>query len=231
MGENEKMAGGQGQAVTEVTAGAEMPETVRADAADIADAVSFPELALFLAKSYGTMLKDQEHLKAVIDAGIQPYTKEQAIRDLSAIRIDYESERVQTSNISNAPERIAVLLDNGYVEKMNRRLRYEYGQTVKDYDYLSWKIEVAETAMQERMDKKERAIFERLYVRGYTFSQLKKAYKKKLCNRQICEIKKAILTALEDEIALRAGSRKTEPEYLERLRCEAVAEREEYGNG
>ena len=38
----------------------------------------FPELALFLAKSYGQMLKDQERLKAVIDAGVPIYTKEMA---------------------------------------------------------------------------------------------------------------------------------------------------------
>lgn len=66
----------------------------------------FSEMALFLAKSYGQMLKDRERLKAVIDAGVPVYTKEMAIRDLSSISIDYESDRVQTSNISRVPERI-----------------------------------------------------------------------------------------------------------------------------
>ena len=40
----------------------------------------FSEMALFLAKSYGQMLKDRERLKAVIDAGVPVYTKEMAIR-------------------------------------------------------------------------------------------------------------------------------------------------------
>jgi hypothetical protein len=44
--------------------------------------------------------------------------------------------------------------------------------------------------MRERMDQRERALFIRIYVRGYTFSQLKKAHKKRLCNRQICEAKR-----------------------------------------
>ena len=54
------------------------------------------------------------------------------------------------------------------------------------------------------MDQGERAIFIRIYVRGYTFSQLKKAHKKRLCNRQICEAKEAALKALADEITVRS---------------------------
>ena len=97
----------------------------------------FSELALFLAKFYGQMLKNRERLKAVIDAGVPIYTKEMALRDLASISIDYESERVQTSNISNVPLRITELLDNGYVEKMNRKLRREMDESVKEYEYLS----------------------------------------------------------------------------------------------
>lgn len=138
----------------------------------------FPELALFLAQSYGQMLKDRAYLKSVIDAGVKPYTKEMAIEDLTAVSIDYESDRVQTSNISNVPQRVIELLDAGYVEKMNRRLRRDMEETVKDYAYLCWKIEVVETAMRERMDKKERAIFERIFVRGKSYREICKAYKK-----------------------------------------------------
>lgn len=167
-------------------------------------APDFLVLALFLAKSYGQMLKDRERLKAVIDAGVPIYTKEMALRDLASISIDYESERVQTSNISNIPLRITELLDNGYVEKMNRKLRREMDESVKEYGYLSWKIVLVGTALRERMNKMERAIFIRVYVRGYTFSQLKKAYKKRLCNRQICEAKEAALKALADEITVRS---------------------------
>ena len=174
------------------------------DHAQNVPAPDFLVLALFLAQSYGQMLKDRERLKAVIDAGVPIYTKEMALRDLASISIDYESERVQTSNISNVPLRITELLDNGYVEKVNRKLRREMDESVKEYGYLCWKIEMAETAMRERMDQRERAIFIRIYVRGYTFSQLKKAHKKRLCNRQICEAKEAALKALADEITVRS---------------------------
>ena len=150
------------------------------------------------------MLKDRERLKAMIDAGVPIYTKEMALRDLTSTSIDYESERVQTSNISNIPLRIIELLDNGYVEKMNRKLRREVDESVKEYGYLCWKIALVETAMRERMDQMERAIFIRVYARGYTFSQLKKAYKKRLCNRQICAAKEAALKALADEITVRS---------------------------
>lgn len=153
-------------------------DTAKTATQDIAGIPDFPELALFLAKSYGQMLKDRDYLKSVIDAGVRPYTKEMAIQDLTAVSIDYESDRVQTSNISNVPERVAELLDSGYVEKMNRRLHREMVETVMDYAYICWKIEVVETAMRERMDKKERAIFERLFVRGNSYRQICKAYKK-----------------------------------------------------
>ena len=183
----------------------EIQNHVEQDHAQNVPAPDFLVLALFLAQSYGQMLKDRERLKAVIDAGVPIYTKEMALRDLASISIDYESERVQTSNISNVPLRITELLDNGYVEKVNRKLRREMDESVKEYGYLSWKIEVVETAMRERMDKKEQGIFTRIFVRGYTFSQLKKAYKKRLCNRQICAAKEAALKALADEITVRSA--------------------------
>lgn len=182
----------------------EIKDHAEQDNAQNMPALDFPALALFLAKSYGQMLKDRERLKAVIDAGVPIYTKEMALRDLASISIDYESERVQTSNISNVPLRITELLDNGYVEKMNRKLRREMDESAKEYGYLCWKIVLVETAMRERMDQMERAIFIRVYARGYTFSKMKKAYKKRVCNRQICAAKEAALKALADEITVRS---------------------------
>lgn len=159
------------------------------------------ELALFLAKSYGQMLKDRERLQSVLDAGVPIYTKEMAIRDLSSVSIDYETDRVQTSNISNVPLRIAELLDHGYVEKMNRRLRREMDDSVKEYGYLCWKIALVETAMRERMDKKEQAIFERMFARGKSYRQVCKAYKKgTLHNKQVSQIKQRCLQAIANHL-------------------------------
>ena len=159
------------------------------------------ELALFLAKSYGQMLKDRERLQSVLDAGVPIYTKEMAIRDLSSVSIDYETDRVQTSNISNVPLRIAELLDHGYVEKMNRKLRREMDESVKEYGYLCWKIEVVETAMRERMDQRERAIFERMFARGKSYREICKAYKKgTLHNKQVSQIKQRCLQAIANHL-------------------------------
>ena len=159
------------------------------------------ELALFLAKSYGQRLKDREQLQSVLDAGVPIYTKEMAIRDLSSVSIDYETDRVQISNISNVPLRIAELLDHGYVEKMNRKLRREMDESVKEYGYLCWKIALVETAMRERMDKKEQAIFERMFARGKSYRQVCKAYKKgTLHNKQVSQIKQRCLQAIANHL-------------------------------
>lgn len=180
---------------------AEIQEHAEQDNAQSVPVPDFLALALFLAQSYGQMLKDREQLKAVIDAGVPIYTKEMALRDLASISIDYESERVQTSNISNIPLRITELLDNGYVEKMNRKLRWEMDESVKEYGYLSWKIEVVETAMRERMDKKERAIFERIFTKGKSYRQVCKAYKKgTLHNNQLYILRRRCLQALADHL-------------------------------
>lgn len=184
----------------------------------------FPELALFLAKSYGQMQKDRDYLKSVIDAGVQPYTREMAIRDLTAVSVNYESERVQTSNISNIPQKVVELLDSGYVEKMNRRLRREMEETVRDYAYLCWKIEIVETAMQERMSTMERAIFERLYVRGKSYRQICKAYKKgTLHNKQVIQLKRNCIQAIADHLK-NAGCFPLYAKYIEGLRKEYIRE-------
>ena len=171
------------------------------DHAQNVPAPDFLVLALFLAQSYGQMLKDRERLKAVIDAGVPIYTKEMAFRDLASISIDYESERVQTSNISNVPLRITELLDNGYVEKVNRKLRREMDESVKEYGYLCWKIALVETAMRERMDKMEQAVFERMFARGKSYRQVCKAYKKgTLHNKQVSQIKQRCLQAIANHL-------------------------------
>lgn len=161
----------------------------------------FMELALFLAESYGQMLSDRERLKAVIDAGVQPYTEEMAIRDLSAVSVRYDTERVQTSNISNVPERIAELLDAGYVKKMNSRLEREMDDAAREYGYICWKIEIVETAMRERMGKKEKAVFERLFVKKRTYRQICDAYRKgTLHNKQVSQTKKMCIRKIAEHL-------------------------------
>lgn len=163
--------------------------------------VFFQEAALFLAEVYGRMLDDRERIKMAIDAGVIPYTKKMAIRDLSAVSAGCDIGRVQTGKVSNIPEQIAVLLDSGYVEKMNRRLEREMDEMVRDYTYLCWKIEIVETAVGERMDNKEKAVFERLFIEKKTYRQICAAYKKgTLHNKQVSRIKKKCLRMMADHL-------------------------------
>lgn len=188
--------------------------------------VFFQEAALFLAETYGRMLDDRVQLKALIDAGVIPYTEEMAIRDLSAVSVGYNTERVQTSNISNIPERIAALLDSGYVEKMNRRMKQEMAETARDYAYLCWKIETVETAMRERMSKKEQDIFERIFLRKRTYRQICAAYKKgTLHNKQISQTKKKCLQAIADHLK-NASCFPMYSRYMDNLRRECQQEKE-----
>ena len=113
------------------------------DHAQNVPAPDFLVLALFLAQSYGQMLKDRERLKAVIDAGVPIYTKEMALRDLASISIDYESERVQTSNISNKPASIAL----NYHERMERINQEWYEHLEKQYLMLDEEIRFFEAAL------------------------------------------------------------------------------------
>lgn len=163
--------------------------------------VPFPDLALYLAETYGQMQKDLEYLKTVIDAGVPVYTEEQAIRDLTAVSVNYDSERVQTSAISNVPHRIAELLDSGYVRKMNFRYRAEFEEAVAEHTYLCWKTEIVETAMRERMNTMEQEVFERLYVRGKSYRQICRAYRKgTLHNKRISRLKNSAVRAVEEQL-------------------------------
>ncbi|HIR70966.1 MAG TPA: hypothetical protein IAA55_06775 [Candidatus Pullilachnospira gallistercoris] len=192
MDEKKRLSGADAEIQDHTEQGQEIQEAASPD---------FPALALFLANSYGQMLKDRERLKAVIDAGVPIYTREMAIRDLVSISIDNESDRVQTSNISNIPLRVSELLDNGYVEKMNRKLRREMDESVKEYGYLCWKIALVETAMRERMDKMEQAVFERMFAKGKSYRQVCKAYKKgTLHNKQVSKIKQRCLQAVANHL-------------------------------
>lgn len=184
----------------------------------------FQEAALFLAETYGRMLDEREQLKTVIDAGVIPYTEEMAIRDLSAVSVECNIGRVQTGNISNIPERIAVLLDCGYVEEMNRRLNREMDEIVKEHSYVCWKIEIVETAVRERMDNKEKAVFERIFLEKKTYRQICAAYKKgTLHNKQVSRIKKKCLRMVSDHLKnVRCFPRYSQ--YMDKLRRECLQE-------
>ena len=192
----------------------------------------YPAAALYLARSYGNMLKEKAYIDKIL-SGELVYTEEMAMQELSSISSASGNTdiRVQSSNISNQPERIAILLDEGYVEKRNRELLRDVGKDADGRQYLLWKIDVVETAMKERMDVLERAIFKRLFVKHMTYKQIREAYHRKtLHNFMISAAKKTALEMLEREIRLRMGTSEDGKEYTCKL-IQECREDEKYDDG
>lgn len=192
----------------------------------------YPSAALYLANSYGNMLKEKAYIDKVLSGGLV-YTEDMAFQELTSISASAAGDtgvRVQTSNISNQPERIVILLDEGFVEKRNREL---FGEVVKDAEgrmYLAWKIDVVETAMQERMDALERAIFKRLFVKHMTYKQIREAYHKKvLYDKEINKRRRTALLMIEKELQLRDGAFEDWKDFTDKLMQEA-REDEAYGD-
>ena len=171
------------------------------------DQPDYEEAALYLAKSYGNLLKEKKYIEKVL-SGEFTYTEDDALEELISTTASTESDtgiRVQTSNISNTTERIGMLLANGFVEKRNREILREVLDDSEGRRYLYWKLDVVETAKAERMDAFERGLFDRHYVRGWTYKMIREGFtKKKLYNRNISQACKHILGALGDEVEARS---------------------------
>lgn len=180
----------------------------------------YPAAALFLAGSYGSMLKERAFIEDVL-TGKYEYTKDDALAELIRTTASTESDtgiRVQTSNISNTTERIGILLAEGFVEKRNREILREVIEDADGRMYLYWKLDVVETAMRERMDSMERAVFKRLFVKHMTYKQIREACRKeKLYDRSVNERRKSSLAMIERELRLRDGAFEAERKYIERL--------------
>jgi len=162
--------------------------------------------ALFLAESYTKMLEEREWLKKRI-AGNWTYTKEMAIAELDSITVAYDNERVQSSNISNPTERIALKLTEEYMARKQAEMNAERDACIADLKYLDWKIGVVETVWKERMKEKQSAVFQLIYIGNKTFKEaeaiLRKKKKINLVNRNISEIKEQIWSLFETELFFR----------------------------
>ena len=162
--------------------------------------------ALYLAKSYGNLLKEKEYIRKVL-SGEFTYTEDDALEELISTTASTESDtgvRVSTSNISNTTERIGMLLANGFVEKRNREILKEVLKDTEGRRYLLWKLDVVETAKAERMGKIEKWIFEKHYVEGWTYKMIRENYSgKKLYDQYIRRMCCDVEEAIADEIRFR----------------------------
>lgn len=157
------------------------------------------EEALLLAGRYSESVKRRDQLRDLMMGDFE-YTKDMAIRDLIGGGVRYDTERVQTSNISNQPERIAILLDNDFVWKERRRIQEEARKYKMELDILNRELAVIEVAMSERMDVRTRAVFRCLYIEHLPWSRVKDEFSNHLKPQQISKARNAAIRAIAEEI-------------------------------
>jgi len=121
-------------------------------------------IASWLAESFSSLLKRQKRLKTLKEFGPIKYTEDMAIADLTSISVNTGSDKVQTSGISKAPERVALLLSSGYVEKMQEKMNQEYEDLCEELEYVSWQLDIIDAAMEERMTERQRVVFRWVYL-------------------------------------------------------------------
>lgn len=182
--------------------------------------------ALFLANSYTWMLKRREDLEQRL-AGSWKYTKDMAIEELDSITIAYGKERVQSSNISNPTERIAMKLTDEFIVLKQREMDEEREACEDELKYLNWKIEVIETVWKERAKGFQKSVFQLLFYQHKTYKEavsiLRKKKKDRASNRKIAEAKMQILELFILEVSLRS-QRGEDADYVKRLMMETEGE-------
>ena len=122
-----------------------------------------------------------------------------AIQDLTGGG-QQEGERVQTSNISNIPERVAILLADGYVEKQKYRIQKEAREQIAEYRQLCERMSIVETAMRERMDTRTRAVFRCLFIDHKVWSAVRDEHGNRLEKKAVLRCKNKIIAAIAQEI-------------------------------
>ena len=152
-----------------------------------------------LAGRYSESVKRRDQLRNLMTGDFE-YTKDMAIRDLIGGGVRYDTERVQTSNISNQPERIAILLDNDFVWNERRRIQEEARKYKMELDILNRELAVIEVAMSERMDVRTRAVFRCLYIEHLPWSRVKDEFSNHLKPQQISKARNAAIRAIAEEI-------------------------------
>ena len=182
--------------------------------------------ALFLANSYTWMLKRREDLEQRL-AGSWKYTKDMAIEELDSITIAYGKERVQSSNISNPTERIAMKLTDEFIVHKQREMDEEREACEDELKYLNWKIEVIETVWKERAKGFQKSVFQLLFYQHKTYKEavsiLRKKKKDRASNRKIAGAKTQILELFILEVSLRS-QRGEDADCVKRLMMETEGE-------
>ena len=178
--------------------------------------IQYIQCAMKLAADYPSLLKEHDRLIQRIDRS-WAYTKEMAIADLDSLTVSYDMERVQSSNISNPSERIALMLTDEYMRRKQEEYNREHDRCLQECEYVDWKLDTIETAIRERMDGLQRRVFRLVFVQGLTFRETREILGDKVCNRKIVDAKKMIWQQISKELQVQAL---TNSRYVKRLMTE-----------
>lgn len=178
--------------------------------------IQYIQCAMKLAADYPFLLKEHDRLIQRLD-GNWAYTKEMAIADLDSLTVSYDMERVQSSNISNPSERIALMLTDEYMRRKQEEYNREHDRCLQECEYVDWKLDTIETAIRERMDGLQRRVFRLVFVQGLTFRETREILGDKACNRKIVDTKKMIWQQISKELQAQAL---TNSRYIKRLMTE-----------
>ena len=162
------------------------------------------QIAYWLAVNFSSLRKRQKRLKTLKDFGPMKYTEDMAIADLTSISVNTGSDKVQTSGISKVPERVALMLSSGYVEKMQEKMNQEYEDLCSELEYVSWQLDIIDAAMEERMTERQRVVFRWIYLEKMSLRYIHDNLMPEFSTFTIKETRDKALLRLETEVKMRA---------------------------
>lgn len=184
------------------------------------------KIASYLAINFSSLLKRQKRLKTLKEFGPIRYTEDMAVADLTSISVNTGSDKVQTSGISKVPERVAIMLESGYVEKMQEKMNQEYEDLCGELEYVSWQLDIIEAAMEERMTERQRVVFRWVYLEKMSLRYIHDNLMPECSRFKLSSILDKAVEMLSIEVADRRLNI-DEKKYLDQL----TAETEQEGDG
>ena len=174
------------------------------------------KIASYLAVNFSSLLKRQKRLKTLKEFGPIRYTEDMAVADLTSISVNTGSDKVQTSGISKVPERVAIMLESGYMEKMQEKMNQEYEDLCRELEYVSWQLDIIDAAMEERMTERQRVIFRWVYLEKMSLRYIHDNLMPEISRFTIKATQDRTLQILETEVQTREG-RASEKEWISRI--------------
>ena len=178
------------------------------------------QIADYLAENFSSLLRMQKRLKTLKEFGPVQYTEDMAVADLASISSVSGSDKVQSSSISDIPQRVSVMLESGYVQKMQRKMNQEYQELCEELEYINWQLDIIDAAMEERMTEEQRVVFRWYFRDQISLRYIQKMLMPAFSRFKISSLRDAAVSNLMIELRDReAGSEN--PQYFQKLKKDA----------